>query len=617
MSKQISGTTGKSNGYTFFAILYDEPLTNGLNYSIVTYEVYLKNGIHRTNSSYWTFNAKIDGENVYNETNKNLNTTDVDYYENHLVFSGFKLVPHNDDGSKTITFSAKLSKSSYSNLDPGECNLSGTFKLADIPRASIPTIGSQSINKPDFNLGDTITIYTNRKSTTFKHKLFFNYDNSSLLVGQNITDSIQFATSLIKDDIYQLIPNAQYYSNTFTLETYDDNNNLVGTKTCTYKANVVNSKPIFLVAYEDSNEDTVDVTEDNQKIIQNVSTLQFNIENSEALNYATLSTISVSINGVTKTESISNLNPDENGNFSFIYGTLNLSNNIEASVTIKDSRNFETTKKLTIVILEWELPTAIISLNRKSNYYTETDLNVDANYSSLNGKNEIDIKYRIKKVSDANYGTYQALQDNVGTTFNADNLYAWDIQIVLEDKIGRTIYNKTIGIGIPIIFIDRLLRSFSINTFPSHQNSFEINGSLYISDENGNNAKEIRDLIYPVGSIYLSVNNVNPSTLFGGTWIAFGTGRTLVGVDTSQTEFDTVEKTGGEKTHTLTINEMPSHTHTDGTDATNGIYAPSGQTSAIVYYNQLSGRETSSTGGNQPHNILQPYITVYMWKRTA
>ena len=198
MSKQISGTTGKSNGYTFFAILYDEPLENGLNYSIVTYEVYLKNGIHRTASSYWKYNAKIDGEDVYNETNKFLDTRDVGYYENHLVFSGFKLVPHNDDGSKTITFSAKLSKSPYAELDPGECNLSGTFKLADIPRASIPTIGSQSINKPDFNLGDTITIYTNRKSTTFKHKLFFNYDNSSLLVGQNITDSIQFATSLIK-----------------------------------------------------------------------------------------------------------------------------------------------------------------------------------------------------------------------------------------------------------------------------------------------------------------------------------------------------------------------------------------------------------------------------------
>ena len=58
--------------------------------------------------------------------------------------------------------------------------------------------------------------------------------------------------------------------------------------------------------------------------------------------------------------------------------------------------------------------------------------------------------------------------------------------------------------------------------------------------------------MYPVGSIYISVTNTNPGTIFGGTWVAFGTGRTLVGIDTSQTEFNTVQKTGGEKTHTLT-----------------------------------------------------------------
>lgn len=53
--------------------------------------------------------------------------------------------------------------------------------------------------------------------------------------------------------------------------------------------------------------------------------------------------------------------------------------------------------------------------------------------------------------------------------------------------------------------------------------------------------------VWPVGSIYISVNNTNPSTYFGGTWEAFGTGRCLVGVDTSQSEFNTVMKTGGEK----------------------------------------------------------------------
>ena len=67
--------------------------------------------------------------------------------------------------------------------------------------------------------------------------------------------------------------------------------------------------------------------------------------------------------------------------------------------------------------------------------------------------------------------------------------------------------------------------------------------------------------IFPVGSIYMAVVSTNPSSFFGGTWTAFGTGRTVVGIDAGQTEFDTVEETGGAKTHTLTTSEMPSHTH--------------------------------------------------------
>lgn len=132
--------------------------------------------------------------------------------------------------------------------------------------------------------------------------------------------------------------------------------------------------------------------------------------------------------------------------------------------------------------------------------------------------------------------------------------------------------------------------------------------------------------VYPVGSIYMSVNNVNPSTLFGGTWQLWGSGRVPVCVDTSQTEFNTVEKTGGEKSHTLSKNELPnmnigvyfenyplSYNHSANTDYTNNErtvdFNVTDSTSAPVVNAKL-------TGGNQPHNNLQPYITCYMWKRT-
>ena len=138
--------------------------------------------------------------------------------------------------------------------------------------------------------------------------------------------------------------------------------------------------------------------------------------------------------------------------------------------------------------------------------------------------------------------------------------------------------------------------------------------------------------VYPVGSIYIGVSNTNPGTLFGGTWVSFGTGKTLVGIDSSQTEFDTVEETGGEKTHTLTVDEMPSHNHSFVTQTTDGIWeafnqyhlGPYGDTypKRPGFYRgsaSIGGRGVyiGNEGGGDAHNNLQPYITVYMWKRTA
>ena len=167
--------------------------------------------------------------------------------------------------------------------------------------------------------------------------------------------------------------------------------------------------------------------------------------------------------------------------------------------------------------------------------------------------------------------------------------------------------------------------------------------------------------VYPIGSIYISYDSTNPGTLFGGTWEAFGKGQTLVGIDSSQTEFNTVGKTGGEKVHTLTIDEMPSHTHIFTGDTVVTSEAPdhkhlyddytvvispgtntgyfnfefdsSGKGTAITSGEDPNDRKTkgagahthtvtatgsnSSSGGSKAHNNLQPYITVYMWKRKA
>lgn len=126
------------------------------------------------------------------------------------------------------------------------------------------------------------------------------------------------------------------------------------------------------------------------------------------------------------------------------------------------------------------------------------------------------------------------------------------------------------------------------------------------------------DKVYPVGSIYMSVNNTNPGTLFGGTWVAWGSGRVPVGVDTSDSDFSTIEKTGGEKTHELSINEMPSHTHANYAKRTNVTINSSGNTIISCHSSNTgasTGNNIGKTGSNAPHNNIQPYITCYMWKR--
>lgn len=128
----------------------------------------------------------------------------------------------------------------------------------------------------------------------------------------------------------------------------------------------------------------------------------------------------------------------------------------------------------------------------------------------------------------------------------------------------------------------------------------------------------IWNLIYPIGSIVIKADNSDYSNWLGFTWERTLVGRVAVGIDSSQTEFDTIGKTGGEKTHTLTINEMPEHRHPVnlvGEDQT-GEAVFTWQSGQLT--RQYSGNDLArATGGSQAHNNLQPYQVVAYWKRTA
>lgn len=118
---------------------------------------------------------------------------------------------------------------------------------------------------------------------------------------------------------------------------------------------------------------------------------------------------------------------------------------------------------------------------------------------------------------------------------------------------------------------------------------------------------------YPVGSIYLSTSSATPGSLFGGTWEQIKDVFLLAASNTYHAGL-----TGGEATHTLTIEEMPAHSH----DTELGINWSSGTNTYLVQYTQNSSEKgrylgTLNTGGGKSHNNMPPYLTVYMWKRIA
>lgn len=128
-------------------------------------------------------------------------------------------------------------------------------------------------------------------------------------------------------------------------------------------------------------------------------------------------------------------------------------------------------------------------------------------------------------------------------------------------------------------------------------------------------SQDLLDLFHPVGEYYETSNvEFNPNDEWGGTWVEDTAGKTTVAKDNGT--FKTLGDTIGSETHTLTIEEMPSHTHTEKYVGVNWYqHGTSGDwniSSALEPY-----RETGNTGGDKPHNNIQPSVVVRRWNRIA
>lgn len=167
----------------------------------------------------------------------------------------------------------------------------------------------------------------------------------------------------------------------------------------------------------------------------------------------------------------------------------------------------------------------------------------------------------------------------------------------------------------------------TVKCFDSTNQAFSMDceGNLVVNSiiaREGNNTSFSIDNVYPIGSIYMNVNATDPSTLFGGTWEQIK-GRFLLGCgDNGDGVNYEANSTGGEATHTLNVNEIPSHNHNiwkrtaSQADFSSGFDAMhfSGEMYAERYQIHF---ETANTGGGLAHNNMPPYLAIYMWKRVA
>ena len=154
----------------------------------------------------------------------------------------------------------------------------------------------------------------------------------------------------------------------------------------------------------------------------------------------------------------------------------------------------------------------------------------------------------------------------------------------------------------------------------TYEDKVALNENLQIADVNKVTASDMNQIknainnLFPIGFI-ISVDNAefNPNTSWGGTWERLK-GRFIVGVDEDDTDLNESGKIGGENEHTLTVDEMPSHSHTLYSQTTGGSNSV---VSRVEGSGLWDGSKISSTGGGQPHNNMPPYYTAYQWIKTA
>lgn len=392
--------------------------------------------------------------------------------------TGTITIDHNEDGTKSVYMSVRAALYSAS----VNCTGSYTYTLDQIQRFAYVTSVDNFTDEsnPIMNyanpLGDAL-------SST---QACISLDDTGVdplipyrdidINGSSYTFEL---TEANREALRAACPNSNTLTTYFIIKSVMNGQTFYSKKSATMS--IVNGNPTINNAqYYDTNADIIAVTNDPTKIVQALSTVEFKFGSLSALKYATLVSATITVNGVSEAITLSGTTQT---NVTKLYGSINVSSSLPAIVDVVDSRGNHTSLEINLNIYAWSIPTGSISLTRINNFETDCILKVQASYSSIAGQNAVVITYQTKKVTDADYGQEVIIQDNTSYVIQLDNAYEWNVKVKITDSIGgTTTYNLTVGKGIPIIFFDRIHRSMSLNCFPTHQNSIEIDGDIYVNN---------------------------------------------------------------------------------------------------------------------------------------
>ena len=613
--------SNNDRGYTLLLRVEETGTSTADNTSTVRVQLWLKNGYTTFGMYDCRASVSIDGQTLSWSGRPDMYTA---HSSLHLIDKTIT-VPHDSNGSKTISFSATFSGSG--GWSPGTLNTgSQSLRLSDIPRSSSATVSGNM-------MGQAVTITIKRASSDFTHNMTWHFGSLSGTIGTGIATSVTWTPSI--SQLATQIPNSTSGNGHLTLVTIYGGKT-VGSMTIPISLNLPTSVVPTLdsISVSESHATAKTILTGNS-FAQLVSNPKVTFNQGAGI-YGSIIPSTGYRAEVFRFENnqwvqLPNVATSNNG----LLGGINWTGRAKVSAYVTDSRGRQSARnEVEITLLEYFKPIFSFSAVRAGSSMNEVTVTRKLKIAPLTinsiQKNKATLTWEVvdlasgqKVINAGGAANWTSTTEHTKTDFQAilggtyDTTKSYTIIGTLADFFYSTTFEFTIG---PEKVVYGLSPSGMGIGKAWTRGVLDVDGSLpaYFDGDIYMKNKKLLDIFYPVGVIYESTSSTSPATIMGGTWERFGNGRVLVGVSENESEFNSVNQSGGSKTHTLTIDEMPSHSHAQYVTANNGSgairrdYSSDGSSSLYP-----QGNNTGNTGGGKPHNNLQPYVTVYRWRRTA